>query len=78
MRHAATGARHSSRLIMLLGSLALAMFFAFLTAWGWQQRENQWAQYLDTQAEVQRLAVLQAQFGLEQQAHCRPGNGAGR
>ncbi len=60
--------RQSSRLIMLLGSLALALFFAFLTAWDWKQRENQWAQFMDTQAEVQRLAVLQAQYGLEQQA----------
>ncbi|SDU32872.1 ATP-binding protein [Halopseudomonas salegens] len=60
--------RASSRLIMLLGGLSLALFFAFLTAWGWQQREAQWAQYLNTQAEVQRLAVLQAQYGLEQQA----------
>ncbi|TVP90337.1 MAG: PAS domain S-box protein [Pseudomonadaceae bacterium] len=68
MKSPDTGSSIYSQLIIVIGGLTLAAFFAFLTAWGWQQREAQWALTLETQAEVQKLAVLQAQYGLEQQA----------
>ena len=59
---------HASRWLMWLSALALVALFVLLTAWGWQQRSGQWQDFLHSQAEQHRHAVLQARAGLEQQA----------
>ncbi|HDZ58307.1 MAG TPA: PAS domain S-box protein [Pseudomonas xinjiangensis] len=60
--------RGAGRLIIPAAIIALAFFFLILALSGWQQRENQWAQQLAAQAEIQRLAIVQSQQALKRQA----------
>jgi PAS domain S-box-containing protein len=56
------------RLIIPAGTLALALFFLLLASLGLHSREQQWQHRLDTQADIQRLAVVQSQQALKRQA----------
>ena len=55
-------------LILLVGGLALGLFFLFLAASAWQQREQQWQSQQANEAAIIQLSIAQSQLALRNQA----------
>ena len=55
-------------LILLVGGFALGLFFLFLAASAWQQREQQWQSQQANEAAIIQLSIAQSQLALRNQA----------
>lgn len=62
------GYRSPATRISLIGGFLLALLFIWLAWSGWQRQNEQWQAQLSAQSELQRVALLQSQHNLRQQA----------
>ncbi|MGB7387267.1 MAG: hypothetical protein WA929_06685, partial [Pseudomonas neustonica] len=62
-QHTQTG-----RLVLLVGGVALGLFFLFLAVSAWQQREQQWQSQQANEAAIIQLSIAQSQLALRNQA----------
>ncbi|MEH6566836.1 MAG: PAS domain-containing protein [Halopseudomonas sp.] len=58
----------TGQLIVLIGGVALGLFFLYLAANAWQQRELHWQRQLEMQARITQLSIEQSQLTLRNQA----------